>query len=95
MVGHPAFPPPARAEEQNPKTGADHWPYILAVVHKAFVEVNELGAVAAAATGVGFAASLTPTFRADHPLRFLILDQTTGSVLFLCRVVNPPQDGSE
>ncbi len=69
--------------------------YISAVLHKAFVDVNEKGTEAAAATAVVVAtrAALAPTepavFRADHPFLFLILDSRTRSILFLGRVVNP------
>ena len=66
-------------------------PSISAVVHKAFVEVNEAGTEAAAASGVVFRASLPLTFRADHPFLFLIRDRNTGSILFLGRVTNPKQ----
>ena len=49
--------------------------YIGAVIHKAFVEVNEEGTVAAAATAVimrGMARPRPlPIFRADHPFVFL------------------------
>ena len=69
---------------------------ISVVVHKAFVDVNEQGTEAAAATGVGFAlAAARPvepkTFRADHPFLFLIRDNQSGSILFLGRVMNPKQ----
>lgn len=67
--------------------------YIAAVLHKAFVAVNEEGTEAAAATAVvGAARGLPlspPTFRADHPFVFLIRENSTGSILFLGRVVNP------
>jgi serpin B len=67
---------------------------ISAVVHKAFVEVDEKGTEAAAATGVTMArasAILTPppVFRADHPFLFLIRDNRNGSILFLGRLVRP------
>ena len=67
--------------------------FISAVVHKAYVDVNEEGTEAAAATGV--AMKLTsdepppPIFRADHPFIFLIRDNHTGSILFFGRVANP------
>ena len=68
--------------------------FISAVVHKAYVEVNEEGTEAAAATGV--AMSITsmpidrpPVFRADHPFLFLIRHRRSGSILFIGRVTNP------
>jgi serpin B len=68
--------------------------YISAVVHKAFVEVNEEGTEAAAATAVvmrptAVRMSPQPVFRADHPFVFLIRDNRSGSVLFLGRVTDP------
>lgn len=68
--------------------------FISAVIHKAFVDVNEEGTEAAAATAAVI--SLTsapstppPTFRADHPFVFLIRDNRSGSILFVGRIVNP------
>jgi serpin B len=67
--------------------------FISAVVHKAFVDVNEEGTEAAAATGVVM--SLTampeppPEFRADHPFLFLIRDTKTGAILFFGRILDP------
>jgi len=66
--------------------------YLSAVFHKAFVEVNEEGTEAAAATGavVGLRSIRRgPSFRADHPFLFLIRDKATGSILFLGRYVSP------
>lgn len=63
---------------------------LATVRHKAFVEVNEEGTEAAAATGVGVGVvSMPPEFTADHPFLFLIRDKVTGSILFLGRVVDP------
>ena len=66
--------------------------YISAVIHKAFVDVNEAGTEAAAATAVVMERLSMPqpgAFRADHPFLFLIRENRTGSVLFVGRVVNP------
>ncbi|MBW2645389.1 MAG: serpin family protein [Deltaproteobacteria bacterium] len=68
--------------------------YISAVVHKAFVDVNEEGTEAAAATGVVMRLTSAlptppPVFRADHPFVFLIRDNHSGSILFLGRIVDP------
>jgi serpin B len=71
----------------------DH--FISAVVHKAFVDVNEAGTEAAAATAVAMmmarAGPVAPPveFRADHPFLLLIRDRPTGSVLFLGRLAEP------
>jgi serpin B len=67
--------------------------YLGAVLHKAFVAVNEQGTEAAAATAVTMqtkAIAFPPiVFRADHPFVFLIRENKTGSILFLGRVANP------
>jgi serpin B len=63
--------------------------FISAVVHKAFVDVNEKGTEAAAATGSVMERLSAPppaTFHADHPFVFLLRENRTGSVLFLGRV---------
>ncbi len=65
--------------------------FIDRAVHKAFVDVNEKGTEAAAATGIAMVESMPPTFRADHPFVFIILDNETGNVLFLGKVVDPSQ----
>ena len=66
---------------------------ISAIVHKAFVSVNEEGTEAAAATGVAVMVS-GPTkepipVTVNRPFIFLIRDRATGTVLFLGRVMNP------
>lgn len=66
--------------------------YITAVLHKAFVDVNEAGTEAAASTAIVVGTrSLPPpaTFHADRPFIFLIRDHRTGTILFLGRVANP------
>ena len=73
--------------------GRPGWLYIGAVIHQAFVEVNEEGTEAAAATAVVMRtqaiAAPPPTFRADHPFVFLIHEKQTGSILFAGRVSDP------
>lgn len=67
--------------------------HISKVIHKAFVDVNEEGTEAAAATAVLMATDSvpppTPAFRADHPFLFLLRDNKTGAVLFIGRVTDP------
>ena len=68
---------------------------ISAVIHKAFVDVNEEGTEAAAATGVAMRLTAVleppPVFRADHPFIFLIRDNRTGSILFMGRLAHPKE----
>ena len=79
--------------------GQLHWLYIGLVLHKAFVEVNEEGTEAAAATAVVMEARAmrpqTPPamFRADHPFLFLIQEEQTGAILFLGRMADPSKGG--
>lgn len=73
--------------------------YISAALHKAYVDVNEEGTEAAAATALGL--SLTsarimpnPKFRADHAFVFLIRERTTETILFAGRLANPTRGPS-
>lgn len=68
--------------------------FIQKAVHKAFVEVNEEGTEAAAATGVAMGLKSMPAFdipefRADRPFLFFIEDTKTGLVLFMGRMEDP------
>ncbi|XP_050986649.1 leukocyte elastase inhibitor-like [Labeo rohita] len=60
------------------------------VIHKAFVEVNEEGTEAAAATGAIVATrSFAPVFIADHPFLFFIRHNPSNSILFYGRFCSP------
>jgi serpin B len=72
--------------------------YISAVIQQVFVDSNETGTEAAAATavvmGMAVSESFPPpprpvVFHADHPFVYIIRDRQTGAVLFLGRVVDP------
>lgn len=68
--------------------------YVSHVIHKAFVEVNEKGTEAAAATAVVMnvrAACVMepPVFRADHPFLFLIYHKKSRAILFMGRLIKP------
>jgi serpin B len=69
--------------------------FITGAFHKAFVDVNEEGTEAAAATGIVAGLGMAPVtepipvFKADHPFIFLIQDEDSGAILFLGRVTDP------
>jgi serpin B len=76
--------------------------FISAVFHQAFVETNEEGTEAAAATaaavmvtGARFRPSKPPPIpivRADHPFVFAIRDRESGAILFLGRIADPTRE---
>ncbi len=71
---------------------------LSAVVHQAFVTIDENGTEAAAATALPMATTSARmpseppppiVFRADHPFMFLIRENRSGAVLFMGRVADP------
>lgn len=70
---------------------------ISKVVHQAYVDVQEEGTEASAATSIEMAPTAAPggsdpiirTFRADHPFMIFIEDKRTGCILFMGKVGNP------
>lgn len=68
--------------------------YVSSMFHKSFIEVNEEGTEAAAASAAVISLRGLPInekidFVADHPFLFLIREDLTGSVLFIGHVLNP------
>lgn len=65
--------------------------FIASAIHKAFVNVDEKGTEAAAATAAVAELQSGPShiFRADHPFVFIIQDDTNDNILFVGRIVNP------
>jgi serpin B len=75
--------------------------FMSEVFHRAFVETNEWGTEAAAATAIlmlreGAARPSRPPeipiFRADHPFLFAIRDRKSGAILFIGRMANPTRE---
>ncbi len=65
--------------------------YISSVLQKTFVNVDEEGTEAAAATSVTISAtSAPPSIRADRPFLFVIRERLSGTILFVGAIVDPP-----
>ena len=64
--------------------------FISEVKQKAWVEVNEEGTEAAAATVVAVNESAVPVVRADRPFLFLIRERLSGTILFAGKFASPP-----
>jgi serine protease inhibitor len=63
---------------------------ISEVIHKTFVEVDEAGTEAAAATSVGMElTSLPPSIQVDRPFVFLIREKSSNAILFIGQLMNP------
>jgi serpin B len=82
-----------QAADFSPMSGAKDL-YISAVIHEAYVLVDEAGTEAAAATAVvmtrkSAAPRPAPVFRADHPFFFALRDDRSGALLFMGRVADP------
>jgi serpin B len=71
--------------------------YISHVIHKAFIDVNEEGTEAAAATAVvmrqmAMRPMPVPVFNANHPFIFVIRDTMTGGILFMGKIMDPTKE---
>jgi len=67
--------------------------YISFVHHKGFIDVNEAGTEAAAATAVGIGfRSMPPSFDGTRPFIYLIRDNATGTILFMGRMMDPTEE---
>ncbi|HQC42624.1 MAG TPA: serpin family protein [Verrucomicrobiota bacterium] len=69
--------------------------YVCKVIHQAFIEVDERGTEAAAATAAIMMARSAPmrqevvSFVADHPFLFVLQDDITGNILFAGQMLQP------
>lgn len=74
--------------------------FVSTILHKSFIEVNEQGTEAAAATACVAMFGCAPPppviqkidFVADHPFLFLIREEVTGTVMFIGHVLHPIAD---
>jgi len=65
----------------------DGVPWISRVIHKTTVWVNEVGTEAIAMTGMVLTVGIVPYFNADRPFIFAIVDEPTGTIMFIGRVM--------
>jgi serine protease inhibitor len=74
----------------------DRLAYLKEVLHRSFINVNEEGTQAGAATVAIFTkgTSRAVVFNANHPFLFLIRHNPTGTILFLGRMANPLDPGT-
>ncbi len=67
--------------------------YISNVIHQAFIDVNEEGTEAAAATALSMTTASMPIesyeITLDHPFIYVIYEQTTNTIVFMGRFVKP------
>ncbi|XP_051004174.1 serpin B4-like isoform X2 [Acomys russatus] len=66
--------------------------FVSNILHKSFVDVNEEGTEAAAATGVEItvtSALISEDFSCNHPFLFFIKQKKTNSILFFGRLSSP------
>ncbi len=82
-------------DSSKPDTPAPYLLKLQDVFHRAYIDVDETGAEAAAASSIsGMSYSIQPTkptrykFKVDHPFIFMIIEKSTGAALFMGRVVS-------
>ncbi len=63
--------------------------WISRVIHQTFIDVQEEGTEAAAATIVEFIKEMTAVFRADKPFLYIIRENSSGAIMFMGKVGNP------
>ena len=67
--------------------------FISDAIHQAYIDVNEQGTEAAAATAIAMEMTSMPgesyEIKLDHPFIYVIYDQETGTIVFMGRVLAP------
>ena len=89
---------PTAADLKNIGQGNDDL-YVDFVVHQAIINVHENGTEASGATAVGACRARRDghppwPFDVDRPFIFFLREQTSGTILFMGRLINPAESGS-
>ena len=80
----------ASADFTGMSSSRGHELFISRVVQKSYVDVNEEGTEAAAATSVEVeVVSMPVAVRVDRPFIFAIRERFSGTILFIGKVVDP------
>jgi serpin B len=66
----------------------DGMPWISYVQHKTTMFLNEYGTCVYSMTGISLTVGIHPYFKANRPFIFAIIDEPTGVILFLGRVLD-------
>lgn len=86
---------PVKANFQSmlaPNSASSEKLYLSEVKHKTYIDVNEQGTEAAAATSGQMTATAilrANTFNADHPFLYVVRDTQTGAIVFTGVLLNP------
>jgi serpin B len=67
--------------------------WINTIKHKAYIDVNEEGTEAAAATEEEMTAGIAMPFMVNRPFFFTIYDERTGEILFMGSIADPTDQG--
>jgi len=81
----------SKASANLPGLARDRNLYVSKIIQKAGLEVNEKGTTAFASTGMQISNKFGGDiyFHATHPFMFFIQDETTGTVTFVGKLINP------
>lgn len=80
-----------KSSKSNKKTPHTELPVVSRMIHQTHLEINEVGATAAATTTLsGYPISVASSLEINSPFLFILNDRLTGPVL-IGQLVNPLQ----
>lgn len=87
QIGFGVMFDPGRADFRDMFSEQNAW--VGEVIHSSYVQVDEKGTEAAAATVVGFPTSAPPDFLCNQPFLFVIQESTSKAILFIGKIGEP------